>query len=326
MPARFHVAVALTLLAVGAGLAGATSGGAAAPRGGLASRPEPPLSTELNATARESLGRHALRAGRTPPPPAPQPTELVPANRIVSVYGAPQLTATIVGRKSARAAGRQAARLAGRYSDAHTRPGLAAIDLIATIATADAGSDGKYRTRQSPELIDAYLAAARQADARLMLDIQPGRSSFRREVRAFRPWLREPDVDIALDPEWNVGRRGVPGQTEGSVGPRQVNRVSNLIAHTVRANDLPPKLLVVHQFREGSVRGEDRVLQRPGRVEVALNFDGIGSPSAKVAGYEALAEPDLFNGFSIFVRLDTRTMDPGEVVELVPPADFVMYQ
>jgi hypothetical protein len=326
MPKRVLVAAALLVLAVGAAIPGAASGGAADSQGQLAPRPGPPLSTELDIPARESVGRVALRAGRTPPPPAPQPTELVPANRVVSVYGAPQLTATLVGRKSPRASGRQAAKLAGRYSDAHTRPGLAAIDLIATIATADAGSDGKYRTRQTPELIDAYLAAARQAGARLMLDIQPGRSSFRREVRAFRPWLREPDVDIALDPEWNVGRRGVPGQTQGSVGARQVNRVSNLIAHTVRAHDLPPKLLVVHQFREGSVRGEDRVLQRPGRVEVALNFDGIGSPSAKVAGYEALAEPDLFNGFSIFVRLDSRTMDPDEVVGLEPPADFVMYQ
>jgi hypothetical protein len=250
----------------------------------------------------------------------------VPANRLVSVYGAPQLGATIVGRKSPQAAARQAVRLAGRYSESDLRPGLPTIDLIATIATADGGSDGKFRTRQTPELLDAYLAAARQAGARLMLDIQPGRSSFRREVRALRPWLRQPDVDIALDPEWNVGRRGIPGQTEGSVGPRQVNRVSNLIAHTVRVNQLPPKLLVVHQFREDSVRAERRILQRPGRVDVALNFDGIGSPGAKVAGYEALAASDLFNGFSIFVRLDTRTMEPEEVVGLEPPADFVMYQ
>jgi hypothetical protein len=326
MPSRVLVAFAVAVLAVAAALPAAAAGGSGSWRDEVAPRPEPPLSSELEPPAREGLGRRALRAGRTPPPPPPQPEELVPANRVVSVYGAPQLTATIVGRKSPQAAARQVVRLAARYSDVDLRPGLPTIELIATIATADPGSDGKYRTRQSPELIDSYLAAARQAGARLMLDIQPGRASFRREVRALRPWLRQPDVDIALDPEWNVGRRGVPGRTKGSVGPGQLNRVSNLIARTVRARELPPKLLVVHQFREDSVRGESRVLQRPGRVDVALNFDGIGSPSAKVAGYEALAQPDLFNGFSIFVRLDTKTMDPEEVVALVPPADFVMYQ
>jgi hypothetical protein len=322
---RILPALALTALTVVAALPGAAAGGNTTWRAELDPRPEPPLSSTLEGVERDRGYKRALRADRTPPAPQ-QPEELVPANRVVSVYGAPQLTATIVGRKSPSAAARQAARLAGRYSTADPRPGLAAIDLIATIATADAGSDGKFRFRQEPELIDAYLAAARDAGARLMLDIQPGRSSFRREVRALRPWLRQPDVDIALDPEWNVGRRGIPGQTEGSVGARHVNRVSNLVAHTVRANDLPPKLLVVHQFREDSVRGEGRVLQRPGRVDVALNFDGIGSPSAKVAGYQALAETDLFNGFSIFVRLDSRTMDPEEVVGLEPPADYVMYQ
>jgi hypothetical protein len=317
------VGSAVPSLAAGEGAAGTSS----------AERLQPPLSSRIDVPLREAVGVRAARAapagagGVGEPEPPPSKGEVLPVNRVVSVYGAPQLGATIVGRKSPEEATGKAVRLARRYEAADdARPGLPALDLIATVATRDPGSDGKYRTRQLPSLIDTYLEAARDHGARLMLDIQPGRSSFRREVRALSPWLREPDVDIALDPEWNVGRRGVPGQSVGRVGPRQVNRVSELMARIVRENDLPPKLLVIHQFREDSVRKEDRVVQRPGNVSVVLNFDGIGSPSAKAAGYRALIDPDLYNGFSVFVRLDSDVMSPDEVVALRPPPDFLLYQ
>ena len=105
---------------------------------------------------------------------------------------------------------------------------------MVTIATADRGGDGLYRFRQSQSTITSYLRAARRASARLILDIQPGRSPFSSEVRALERWLREPDVDLALDPEWNVARYGVPGRTDGSVDARTVNGVSDQLASIVR--------------------------------------------------------------------------------------------
>ena len=120
-----------------------------------------------------------------------------------------------------------------------------------------------------------------------MLDIQPGRAKFERELEVLSEWVGEPDVDVALDPEWNVGRRGIPGQTLGRVTSREVNAVSRELAAIVREHDLPPKLLVVHQFRDRIVRGRRRIRPRPG-VQVVLNYDGIGSPAPKAAGYAAL--------------------------------------
>ena len=57
-----------------------------------------------------------------------------------------------------------------------------------------------------------------------------------------------------------------------------------------------------------------------------LNFDGIGSPGPKEAGYAALATRGLFNGFSIFLSLDTKVMSPGEVLDLAPAVSFLLYQ
>lgn len=290
-------------------------------------RPAPPTPAELErATERFLADREAkARAGpSTEPPPAPAPAPL-PDNRVLALYGAPQLTRTIVGSKSPPAAARKLVRQSAAYEGDGLRPVIPAFDLVAVIATAGAGADGKYRSRQDEAVIATYLEQARAVGARLILDIQPGRSTFRTELRALRPWLLQPDVDVALDPEWNVGRRGVPGRTAGSVGARTVNRVARSLSQTIAASGLPPKLLLVHQFRKGSIRGRGRIAAPPG-VQAVLNYDGIGIPRAKQAGYAELSTPDLFNGFSLFYRLDEPLMQTDAVLGLVPEPDFLLYQ
>ena len=295
---------------------------------GPAARPAPPTSAEIDVPAREAIGKRALRRGdgAVPAPGASRARRLFPGVRLVAVYGAPQLGATIVGQRSPSGAATEATRLATRFTEVSTPAAQPAIDLIATVANADPGSDGLYRTRQDPDLIEAYLAAAREAGGRLVLDVQPGRARFIREVKALEPFLLQPDVDVALDPEWNVGRKGVPGVTQGSVSAKQVNKVGRYMAGVVEANGLPQKALFVHQFREGSITSRGKVRQFGGQVAVTLNFDGIGSPPPKIAGYRALSAPDLFNGFSIFVSRDSNVMGFRRIAALEPHADYVMYQ
>jgi len=200
-----------------------------------------------------------------------------------------------------------------------------AFNLIAVIATADPGSDGLYRSRQPAAVIGRYLEKAREIGGRLVLDIQPGRASVMREIRALRPWLEQPDVDISIDPEWNVGRRGVPGRTSGTIGAEQLNRASALLAKIVAAAKLPPKAMIVHQFHAKSVTKRPRVVQRD-RVPTMLNFDGIGAPKPKVAGYLNLRQNGLFDGFSLFYDLDSRVMRPEQVLKIDPAPLYVMYQ
>lgn len=75
---------------------------------------------------------------------------------------------------------------------------------ILGIVNAGPGRDGKFRSRQSRAVIRRYLAAARRARALLILDVQPGRSDFVTEARALAEFLVEPDVGLALDPEWRM--------------------------------------------------------------------------------------------------------------------------
>jgi len=256
-------------------------------------------------------------------PAADEP--ILPANRVLSLYGAPQLKSTALGKLTPAGASRLALRQSVPYQRLGARPVIPSFDLIGVVANSTRGTDGLYRTRQPDALIAQYLEAVRRFDGRLVIDIQPGRASVVDEIDALEKWIAQPDVDVAIDPEWNVGRRGVPGETAGSITARDLNAASRRIQAIVTDNDLPPKLLVVHQFTRRSIRRRALIKQRPG-VTATLNFDGIGTVAPKIAGYEALATEGLFNGFSLFYDLDTPVMGPAAVLALVPEVDFLLYQ
>lgn len=251
---------------------------------------------------------------------------ILPGSRVVALYGAPQIDAVILGRVSPGEAQRRLRRTARRYRRVGDLPVEKAFDLIAVIASASPGADGDYRYRQRKGVIRRWLHAAREIDARLILDIQPGRSSFIREVKALREWLRKPRVDVALDPEWAVGPGEVPGQTLGSVGSRMVNRVSKYLVEIVRNHDLPQKLLMVHQFYPEAIRHDGRLKQRGENVALILDFDGFGTPREKRRNYERLARREHFNGFTLFYRRDEPLMRPRQVLRLRPEPEFVMYE
>jgi hypothetical protein len=250
---------------------------------------------------------------------------LLAKKRLLTLYGAPQLSATILGRLGPTRAARKVVKQARPYARRSDRKVIPGFDLIAVVANSTPGPDRKYRTRQPNKLIRTYLRAARSVGGRLVLDIQPGRARVMDEVDALEKWIEEPDVDVSIDPEWNVGPHGVPGRTVGKIKAKDLNKVSRRIQEIVNENDLPTKALVVHQFRAGSIRDRADVKQRR-NVNVTLSFDGIGSPAAKKAGYKSLTGHAAFSGFSIFYSLDTRIMSPRSVLRLKPDVDFLLFQ
>lgn len=285
----------------------------------------PPTHTAVVRGAQRFLDRYPSSGPPLPRAKIPATTAPLPTSRIVCFYGAPQMGATVLGLNSPQKAAAKLAKQAQPYGALGDRQVIGGFDLVSVFATAGGGPDGLYRTRQADEVISIYLDQARAVGARLMLDIQPGRSTFLAELRELREWVVQPDVDVALDPEWNVGRHGVPGKTQGSVSGRKVNRVARKLDRIVSSHALPQKLLVVHQFRRGSITGRRRIAELD-HVQMLLNFDGIGSPAGKQSGYAALLAPRLFNGFSLFYRRDKPLMSPAGVLALEPEPDFLLYQ
>jgi hypothetical protein len=287
----------------------------------------PPTRGHLDRATARFLERERVSAGRASGGAATYTGPVLPDERVVAFYGAPQMGRTVLGLNSPAEAARKLARQTNPYATYGERPAVGEFDLVSVFATAGGGPDGLYRSRQPADVIEIYLEQARAAGVRLMLDIQPGRARIGDEMRALAPWIAQPDVDVAIDPEWNVGPRGVPGSTRGEITSREINAAIRKLSATVSTVGLPPKLLVIHQFRRGMVRGRTRIKSSPG-VQAVLNFDGIGAPAPKVAGYAALASarPSVFNGFSVFYSLDRPLMAPTDVLALDPSPDFLLYQ
>ena len=59
------------------------------------------------------------------------------------------------------------------------------LEIIASVVQGSPGADGKYRFRISDRQIATYLKAARKHKALLLLNIQPGRSEFILEAKAY---------------------------------------------------------------------------------------------------------------------------------------------
>ncbi len=268
-------------------------------------------------------------------PPRPKATQLpgggrriFPDRRVVAFYGNPaddELGALGIGKPDAAVA--RLVRI-GRGYARRTRPVLPCLELITTVAAGAPGDDGKYRLRTPAKVIDRYLRAARRAKALLVLDIQPGLATFPQEVRRLKRWLVQPDVGLALDPEWRLQPGQVPGRVIGSVSAAEVNAVSIDLAALVRERNLPEKLFVIHQFTNDMVRDKQRVAIRPGLATV-FNVDGFGAPANKIGKYRSFshsAPPGAHNGFKLFFEEDVNRLGAAAVMRLQPRPDLIVYE
>ncbi|WP_460713131.1 hypothetical protein [Nocardioides dilutus] len=200
------------------------------------------------------------------------------------------------------------------------------FELIVTIADATPGKDGDYSHDIARADVQRYIDAAHEHGALLLLDIQPGRSGFLSAVRRWKWALEDPYVGLALDPEWRMGRHGVPGRRIGSVSATEVNRVSKWLSTLVRIEALPQKLFVLHQFRTDMIEDIGDIAPRTGLVMVQ-HVDGFGTPAQKLDTFHTVVRPrQFFLGFKLFYDEDRRLMRPGEVRRIRPRVQFVSYQ
>ena len=253
---------------------------------------------------------------------------IFPRRRVVAFYGAPQSERLgVLGIGDPARAANRLKRVARAYSTA-ARPVLPAFELISTIANAHPGDDGMYRTHQPDATIERYLLAARKAKALLLLDVQPGRGDFLGEAQRLQRWLLEPDVGLALDPEWHVGDQEIPGQTIGSVTAAQVNEVATFVSNLVGKHDLPQKLFVIHQFTDDMIVDKEQVARPPG-LAMTMNVDGFGNPANKISKYKSFTSSEtagFHNGFKLFFEEDVDLMTHDEVLALRPAPDLVVYE
>jgi hypothetical protein len=207
-----------------------------------------------------------------------------------------------------------------------------ALHYIAVTAQGAPGKDGKYRLRMPFKQIDSILGMAARINALVFLDVQVGFSNVEAEIPLLEQYLKMPNVHLGIDPEFSMKTGKRPGTVIGTMDAADVNFVSNYLANLVKANNLPPKILVVHRFTQNMVTNYKNISKHP-EVQLVMDMDGWGEPSLKHDSYKAYIwrEPVQFAGFKLFYKNDIRKanshmLTPEEVLALTPKPVYIQYQ
>jgi len=207
-----------------------------------------------------------------------------------------------------------------------------ALHLIAVVAQGVPGKAGKYRMIMPDAVINQVYGWAREANAILFIDIQTGHDEIRTLLPRFEWLLKNPDVHLAIDPEFNLIRSGkIPGTKIGTYDASDINYVSGYLTELVKKFNLPPKVFIVHRFTKNGVTNARKILLHP-EVQMILNMDGWGAPCLKRSTYKCyvVAEPVQYTGFKLFYHNDTKKGDPlltpREVLKLNPQPIYIQYQ
>lgn len=257
------------------------------------------------------------------------PGALLPGTRIIAYYGNPMSTQMgILGALPPEQMLDKLAATAKEWAKADTsRQVRPALQLIATVAQARRGIDGKYRVRHPDSLIARVAGWAEQRNWLMFLDVQVGQSTVPAELARLIPWLRKPWVHLALDPEFAMNDGRIPGKKFGTLDARDVNYAIDLLARLVDEGHLPPKVLVVHRFTEDMLTNYRLIKQDP-RVQVVVDMDGYGEPILKRHIYDLIVgrRPVQFTGFKLFYKNDHPMMTLREVLALQPTPLYIQYQ
>lgn len=274
-------------------------------------------------------------AAQAKPLPAPRdPTPAVGSvfdqAQVVSFYGYPGVGVMgELGLHSPAAAAAAIARVAAEYDALNgERDVIPALHLIVGVAQRHPGNDGLYLLRMDDAQINEYVEAAREANVLLFIDTQIGWSDTLTEVMLLEDALREPFVHLALDPEFATRSLGAaPGVAIGALGADDVNAVQHYLAELVREHDLPPKVLVLHQFLTSMLTGVEWYDDVP-EVEVTVDMDGWGSPHVKLFKYDLFATSNYSEraAIKLFYHWDAPLLTPAALQGLDHPPDLVIYQ
>ena len=115
-------------------------------------------------------------------------------------------------------------------------------------------------------------------------------------------------------------------KSAGDLRIAEINAVGSYVTELVRANRLPQKLFVVHQFTEAMVSDRQKVAV-PAELAVVFHMDGIGPPGLKREVYDHLSVRAPYrDGFKVFPTLDKPAMTPKQVMDLRPQPEVITYQ
>lgn len=249
----------------------------------------------------------------------------------VALYGAPDAPVLgVLGEQDVPATIARAQKVAASYDALTDRTVVPTLEVIATVAAGAEGDDGNYSNELPPERLEPYIEAAAAAGVYVVIDLQPGRTDFLTQAKLYESLLVKPNVGLALDPEWRLEPDERHLTQIGSVTAAEINSVSQWLAALVDRESLPPKMLVLHQFRLDMIQNRQDVDMSHPQLELLIHADGQGGQPDKQATWRALhqgAPAGMAWGWKNFYDEDAPMLTPEQTMrEVAPEVDLVTYQ
>lgn len=255
---------------------------------------------------------------------------LFPAYRFVALYGTPDTPALgVLGEQDIQTDITKVKALAVQYQPLVSEHVLPTFEIISTVASSTPTDNGDYSYPIDPVVLKQWAAAARQAGVYVVLDLQPGRSSFLTQAQQLTDVLQEPNVGLALDPEWRLGLNDLPLERIGSADITEVNQTAAWLAMLVDVHKLPQKLFLLHQFRLDMLPGRAQLDTTHLELAYAIQMDGQGSQEGKLDTWQTItanAPANVHFGWKNFYTKDVTLRSPEDTMKLSPEPWYVSYQ
>jgi hypothetical protein len=265
--------------------------------------------------------------------PKPLPGALLPERRILCYYGNPNSTRMgVLGEYPKDEMLRRLDAEVAKWNQADSaHPVTPCLHMVAVVAQGEAGTSGHYRSIMRDTTVKEVYSWARSRNGIFIVDIQVGTDDIRNILPRFEWILKNPDVHLAVDPEFYMRGGVVPGRKIGTMHAADINYATEWLAKLIRDNNLPPKVLVVHRFTRNMVTNTPSIVLRP-EVQIVMDMDGWGAPWLKRDSYRdyIVREPVEYTGFKLFYHNDTKSgeplMSPADLLKLHPQPLYIQYQ
>jgi hypothetical protein len=185
----------------------------------------------------------------------------------------------------------------------------------------------------SNEILMKYIDYGLKNDILVFIDHQIGKYDPVDSLKKMLPYLKYPNVHLALDPEWRTLK---PLVEIGSVTAEEINTAQRVMEEYMIKNNIPgERILVIHQFNYKMIENRRAVKADFSRVRLVHCADGFGGPRTKrdTYAFNALASNMPVKGFKLFYNFnipgagyDDPIMTPKQVYELNPRPYMIMYQ
>jgi len=178
-----------------------------------------------------------------------------------------------------------------------------------------------------------YIEFAAERGWYVYLDHQIGKYTVEQAMNKILPFLKYPNVHLALDPEWHTTK---PMEVIGSVTADEINKAQEMMDKYIKENNISGRrMLVIHQFNAIMIKNRQNVKTAFDRVQLIHCADGFGAPNLKKESYafNAFAKNIPLKSFKLFLKptvqgagYDWPLMKPEEVFALNPRPYLIMYQ